>query len=158
MCSLDLKSKIFHFWTSFRQGWRLISVSPFTRLCCPYLLCHVIPEVLALFHIRAAVNHLPFTFLCHHSGPLPGSKAEVMSFLMWGQIRVHFSEDHRLPGQTLQMHPAVNEAYRERYHRDCLRRSLLTDCSYFTPFIHSSLAASDDVWWSCFISNQFECL
>lgn len=45
-----------------------------------------------------------------------------MSPLTWGQIRVHFSEDHQLPGQTLRMHPAINEAYRGRYHRDCLQQ------------------------------------
>lgn len=35
--------------------------------------CHVIPEVMALIHIRAAVNHLHTPLLCHRSGPLLGS-------------------------------------------------------------------------------------
>lgn len=58
---------------SIRHGWRLVFVSLFTRLCCPQPLCHVIPEVVALLHIRAAVNHLGTPLFCHRSGRLLGS-------------------------------------------------------------------------------------
>lgn len=59
------------FQTVLKAGFCLVRL---TRLCCPQPLCHVIPEVVALFPIRAAVNHLRRPLRCNRSGCLLGSR------------------------------------------------------------------------------------